>query len=178
MSEQTSKIHVLIIHKHWPPGMKTIPRYMYVIAGFYCWQDTSVPHTFLATTPGPFPGSTLLTPRGFGTSPRKTGKSIIHLLYKMNSKFGMQCMALHYLWSRVAFMSLLYFCKEDKPKEAHENQHQDMNKKRKPTKKTKRSNSGSGQGGYSSLQVCIWKIFKYLYVLYNHPYLVQFRKKL
>nr|XP_022287518.1 mediator of RNA polymerase II transcription subunit 12-like protein isoform X2 [Crassostrea virginica] len=41
---------------------------------------------------------------------------------------------------------------EDKPKEAHENQHQDMNKKRKPTKKTKRSNSGSGQGGYSSLQ--------------------------
>ncbi|XP_034328936.1 mediator of RNA polymerase II transcription subunit 12-like protein isoform X5 [Magallana gigas] len=38
---------------------------------------------------------------------------------------------------------------EEKPKEANENQHPDMSKKRKPPKKTKRSNSGSGQGGYN-----------------------------
>ena len=97
MPEQNKQNTCIDNSKHWPPEMKTIPWYLYVILGFYCWQDTSVPHSFLATTLGPFPGSTLLTPRGSGTSPRKTGKSIIHLLYKMNSKFGMQCMALHYL---------------------------------------------------------------------------------
>lgn len=49
---------------------------------------------------------------------------------------------------------LVLFSQEEKPKEANENQHPDNSKKRKPPKKTKRSNSGSGQGGYN-IQVCI-----------------------